>query len=78
MYCFEVFGQDKVENLTKFQKEGDEVSVSFNISTNEWKGKYFTGLQAWRIEKVEAQDLPPVEQFQPAVSNNAEQDDLPF
>lgn len=79
IYCFEVFGQDKVENLTKFQKEGDEVSVSFNISTNEWKGKYFTGLQAWRIEKAETQDLPPVGQFQPSANvTNSEPDDLPF
>jgi single-stranded DNA-binding protein len=70
IFCFEVFGQEKVENLTKYQKEGDNVKVSFNISTNEWKDKYFTSLSAWRIEKlksetttnepkqVEAGDLP--------------------
>lgn len=70
IFCFEVFGQEKVENLTKYQKEGDKVKVSFNIGTNEWKDKYFTSLSAWRIEKlksekttnepktVEAGDLP--------------------
>jgi len=52
LYCFEVFGDEKVENLTKYQKENDEVKVVFNVGTNEWKGKYFTSLSAWRIEKV--------------------------
>ena len=31
IFCFEVFGEEKVTNLTKFQKEGDAVKVSFNI-----------------------------------------------
>lgn len=50
LYCFEVFGADKVDNLTKYNKVGDEVSVEFNIQTNEYQGKYYVNLQAWRIE----------------------------
>ena len=57
-YCFEVFGEEAVENLSKFNKEGDNVKVSFNIKCNEWKGKYFTGLSSWRIEKVEEGSEP--------------------
>jgi hypothetical protein len=46
-----VFGTEKVENLTKFQKVGDDVKVLFNVKTTEWKGRHFTSLQSWRIEK---------------------------
>jgi len=52
--AFEVFGEDKVENLSKYNKPNDKVSVEFNIQCNEWKGRYFTSLQAWRINKEEA------------------------
>ena len=50
--AFEVFGQDKVDNLNKYNKVGDKVSVEFNVQCNEWQGRYFTSLQAWRIEKA--------------------------
>ncbi len=78
--CFEVFGDEKVDNLNKYNKVGQEVTVSFNISCNEWKGKYYTTLSAWRIEKVETapqQDLPPVDNFKPD-ANLVEDDDFPF
>ena len=56
VFCFEMFGSgehlNKIENLTKFNKVGDVVKVEFNVSTNKWKDKYFTSLQAWRIDKV--------------------------
>lgn len=51
--AFEVFGQEKVDNLNKYNKVDDQVSVEFNVQCNEWKGRYFTSLQAWRIEKEE-------------------------
>jgi len=79
IYCFEVFGGEKVENLTKFQKVGDEVNVQFNISTNEWKGKYFTSLGAWKIEKATSdQPLPPqnLQTAEDVIATNV--DDLPF
>ena len=79
IFCFEVFGEEKVTNLTKFQKVGDDVSVSFNIGCNEYnnptKGlQYFTSLSAWRIEKVSNEaslsDSPVISQ--------QDDDDLPF
>lgn len=71
LYCFEVFGDEKVENLTKYQKEGDDVKVIFNVSTNEWKEKYFTSLSAWRIEKV-GSETPPVK------AESEDENPLPF
>ena len=52
VYAFEIFGAEKVENFNKFNKVGDLVSVEFNVSCNEWQGKYFTSLAAWRVEKA--------------------------
>ena len=49
IFCFEVFGDQKVENLNKYNKEGQNVTVEFNINTNENKGKYYTSLPAWKI-----------------------------
>ncbi|CAI8346842.1 MAG: Uncharacterised protein [Opitutia bacterium UBA7350] len=40
--------KDKVE-LVDHLKEGDAVSVSFDIRCREWQGKYFTNLVAWKI-----------------------------
>ena len=54
LYCFEVFGEEKVDNLTKYNKVGDSVEVSFNVSTNEYKGNYYTSLSAWRINNSKA------------------------
>lgn len=69
-YAFEVFGKEKVDNFAKYNKVGDVVSVEFNVSCNEWKGKYFTSLSTWRIDKAQA----PQETLQD--DNGA--DDLPF
>jgi hypothetical protein len=75
LYCFEVFGDEKVENLNKYNKVGDSVSVEFTVSTNEWKGKYFTSLQAWKVMKSEQSTQPAGNSFDEVASTN---DDLPF
>ena len=76
IYCFEVFGDEKVENLNKYNKVGDVVEVEFNVSTNEWQGKYFTSLQAWKISKSNS-DTPPLPQTE-APDLNDDDDLLPF
>jgi hypothetical protein len=43
---------EKLNNLTKYNKVGDEVEIEFNIKANEWQGKIFTNLAAWRISKA--------------------------
>lgn len=54
------------DNFVKFQttqdrtaiiddlNEGDEVKVHFDLRGREYQEKYFTNLNAWRIEKVSA------------------------
>lgn len=53
----EKFPQDVKLELTKEKtelldplEEGNRVDVSFNIRGNEYKGKYYVNLQAWRIK----------------------------
>ena len=72
LYAFELFGKEKVENFNKYNKVGDLVNVEFNVSTREWEGKYFTGLQAWRIDK--AQDNQGADD----VANHDMTEELPF
>lgn len=58
LYCFEIFGAEKVDNFLKYNKVGNEVKVDFNVSTNEWQGKYFTSLSAWKIFKAATEEAP--------------------
>lgn len=79
LYCFEFFGVEKVANFQKYNNVGSTVKVSFNVKTNEWQGRYFTSLQAWRVETI-----AQVNQQQPKVTDEAlqsasdETNNLPF
>lgn len=62
--CFELFG-DKAD---QFPCAIDEVvTVSFDIESREWNGRWFTSIRAWKIEKnvqpateAAGASLPPV------------------
>lgn len=67
--------------------EGNEIKVHFDLRGREWQGKYFTNLNAWRLENVAAAqpaaataddagvaDFPTAGDEPPAAQN----DDLPF
>lgn len=51
LYCFEIFGNDKVDSFLDHFNEGDSIKVDFNVNTSEYQGKYFTTLSAWKFEK---------------------------
>ena len=51
--CFNVWGADKVKELEQFQI-GDKIKLSFNVSSREYNGKWYTDLRAWRISKAGA------------------------
>ena len=57
VYPFEVFGEEKVDNFVKFNKVGQQVDVDFNVTANEWEGKYFTSLSAWKVFKAQEQEV---------------------
>ena len=74
--CFQLFGEDKIEILNH-HNEGDQVEVSFNLSSREYNGKYFHNIDAWRIE---GQGTGSSEMEAAPVFNAPEtkEDDLPF
>jgi len=53
LYCFDVFGEEKVDKFLQYNAKGDVVDVDFNVKTNEWQGKYFTSLDAWKVFKAD-------------------------
>ncbi len=51
--CFTAWGQDKVQELDKYQV-GDRVKVSFNLKSREFNGRWYNDLQIWRISPAGA------------------------
>ena len=97
---FVISTQDgQYENFVKFQttqdrtsiiddmKEGDEIKVHFDLRGRQWQDKYFTNLNAWRVEAATAGSAPtpsgssdapndfPTASNEPAIEAD---DDLPF
>ena len=63
--CFTAWGQDKVQELGKYQI-GDKVKVSFNLKSREYNGRWYNDLQIWKIAPAGAQPAQPAWQSQPA------------
>ena len=49
--------QDRCTLIDEF-KEGDEVTVSFDLSGRAWNDKFFTNLRAWRIQHAAGGGAP--------------------
>ncbi len=64
-------------------KPGQRVAVSFDIRGNEYKGRYFVSLTAWKIESSKdkagaesaTEDGPSIDQLTPPSENSEE---MPF
>ncbi len=74
--------QDRCEILDPFE-EGQEIKVFFDLRGREWNGKYFTNLQAWRIEIAQNEQpamptVPPPTEADAVDQPAAPEDDLPF
>ena len=73
--CFQLFGDDKIAML-QHHNEGDQVEVSFNLSSREFNGRYFHNIDAWRIEGMGSANATEDAPAFNASSND--DDDLPF
>lgn len=79
--CFQLFGDDKIQMLDGVN-DGDELEVSFNVSSREYNGRYFHNIDAWKISKEAAatnnapETIPPDTDLEPIGDDEA--DDLPF
>ncbi len=85
--------QERCDILNNFN-EGDEINVAFDLRGREWQDKYFTNLNAWKIEKIQTNapvdsanagdsGFPPLENHVVESSSQTVQaedfdDDLPF
>lgn len=84
---FELY-QDKVSLMDHYQV-GEDVVVAFNLRGNEYNGRYFVNVNAWKIDRAVAnvsEGMPPVAPPPPTapaspavdMSSGGEEDDLPF
>ncbi len=79
--CISVMG-DKTQELKK-HVPGNEIKVSLNLESREYNGKWYTNVNAWRIEgstggaSASTEPDPFVENEMPS-SGDASTDDLPF
>ncbi len=84
--CFEVFGEDRIQQFGI--KEGEELTVSFDIDARQWQDRWFNTIRAWKIERAnDSMDRPQPEkeviQGNPTASPQDflatdNKDDLPF
>lgn len=49
--AFTLFGEDKIAQCPKV---GEEVDVHFDLSSREYNGKWFHDIQAWKIDRPQA------------------------
>lgn len=74
--------------LIDSMNEGEQIKVHFDLRGREWQGKYFTNLNAWKVDKAEA-GATTTNATAPAATANAgsfptandepaADDDLPF
>jgi hypothetical protein len=74
------FVKDKTSLLDKV-KPGQEVTVSFDLRGNEYKGRYFVDLQAWKMQMGSEAQAAPADQDGPPLDADlpdSASEDYPF
>lgn len=66
--CFEIFGEDRIKNNPC--KVDDVVTVSFDIESREFNGRWYTSIRAWRIQQGAVAAAPAT--AQPTVQPSAQ------
>ena len=75
--CFGCFG-DKGMALVSTIKEGQEVNVSFNVSSREYNGKYYTQVDAWKVDLLSGNLEQQAADIVERADLGADDDGLPF
>ena len=74
---------EKTQDLSKFQMN-DSLKVSINIESREYNSKWYTDVKAWRIEKINAENVtntaenPASDDIAGISFSSDDSDDLPF
>lgn len=61
--CFEIFGEDKIKNNPC--NIDDLVTVSFDIESREFNGRWYTSIRAWRVQQGDMTSAQPAAQATP-------------
>lgn len=54
--CFQIFGSDKIDQAAI--QLGEELTVSFDIDSHEYNGRWFTNINAWKVTRAAAAAAP--------------------
>ncbi len=52
--CFEIFGEDRIKNNAC--QIDDLVTVSFDLESREFNGRWYTSVRAWKVSKGAASE----------------------
>lgn len=64
--CFEIFGEDRIKNNPC--NVDDTVTVSFDLESREFNGRWYTSVRAWRVQQgIVSDDQPAGAPGAPAV-----------
>lgn len=84
--CFSLFGE-RVDQYP--MNVGDDVTVSFDLESREYNGRWYTDVRAWKVEKGASQpaaapaatmpgNFPPAAADPLAFTASSDGEDLPF
>lgn len=51
--CFQLFGADRIAQAAI--QPGEMLTISFDIDSREYQGRWFTNINAWRVERASAE-----------------------
>lgn len=71
--CFDVFGEDKINQFNI--QIGEELTVYFDINAREYQGRWYNSFRAWKVERTTLQANIPV---QPVIDNGKDELDILF
>jgi hypothetical protein len=80
--CFQLFGADKIAQAAI--QTGEELTIHFDIDSREYQGRWFTNINAWKVERTATPATAQPEHFAPTMAAApdfpppGEKDDLPF
>ena len=58
--CFEIFGEERIKN--NLCNIDDLVTVSFDIESREFNGRWYTSIRAWRVQQGDQTAAQPAAQ----------------
>ena len=71
--CFDVFGEDKINQFNI--QIGEELTVYFDINAREYQGRWYNSFRAWKVERTTSQPSIPA---QPVIDDKKDELDILF